>query len=64
VEIVAGANTGQRTTTGTDGAYQFYNLQTGTFTLRFSKTGFVTTERTFTLTGSQFNSLDVTLAAS
>ena len=63
VAVVSGPNSGRSATTGADGAYQFYDLQVGTFTVRITKTGYVTTERTFTLTGDHLNTLDVTLTA-
>jgi hypothetical protein len=61
VQIVSGPNTGRSTVTGSDGAYQLYDLELGTFRVQFSKPGYVTTERTFVLTGESFNSLDAFL---
>jgi hypothetical protein len=61
VRIVAGANAGRNTVTGSDGAYQLYDLEPGTFRVQFSKPGYVTTERTFVLTGESFNGLDAFL---
>jgi hypothetical protein len=62
VRIVDGPNADRTTTTGSDGAYQLYDLEPGTFTVRFSKPGYVTTDRSFTLTGDKFNDLSITLA--
>ena len=61
VEIVSGPNAGRVTSTGTSGAYQLYDLDLGTFTLRFTRAGYLTADRTYTLTGDHYNSLDVTL---
>jgi hypothetical protein len=61
VKIVKGPNAGRTTTTHDDGAYQIYDLQTGTFTVQFTKTGYATAERQFVLPGDRYNSLDVTL---
>ena len=64
VSIVDGPNAGRSTVTGPDGAYQLYDLEIGTFRVRFSRPGYVTVERTFVLTGESFNSLDVFLIRS
>lgn len=64
VTIVDGANANRRTTTGVDGAYQFYDLEPGTFTVRFSRNGYATLDQPFVLTGDKFNDLSVTLAKS
>ena len=61
VEIVAGANAGRATTSGSDGSYQLYDLEPGAFTVRFSKAGYRPAERFFVLTGETFNSLDARL---
>jgi hypothetical protein len=61
VEIVSGPNAGRTASTGTSGAYQLDDLDLGTFTLRFTRAGYLTADRTFTLTGDHYNSLDVTL---
>ena len=61
VEIVSGPNAGRTASTATSGAYQFSDLDLGTFTLRFTRAGYLTADRTFTLTGDHYNSLDVTL---
>jgi len=64
VAFVAGANAGRTGQTGTDGAYQIYDLQPGTFTVRFSKAGYRTREYEFTLPGDRFVSLDGRLTRS
>jgi hypothetical protein len=64
VRILNGPNTNRTATTGTDGAYQMYDLQVGTFTMQFSKAGYVTLNRSFTLTGDKFNDASVTLVRS
>src|SRR5262245_66529067 len=61
VEFVAGTNAGRTTQTGTDGAYQIYDLQPGTFTVRFSKAGYRSADYPFTLPGDRFVSLDARL---
>ena len=61
VEILDGANAGRSATTGNDGAYQLYDLQPGTFVVRFTRSGYATADRAFTLPGDRFNSLDVNL---
>ena len=61
VQVVSGTNAGRTASTGAVGAYQFYDLDIGAFTLRFTKSGYVSAERTFTLTGDHYNSLDVAL---
>ena len=64
VQILDSPNTNRTATTGTDGAYQMYDLQVGTFTMQFSKAGYVTLNRSFTLTGDRFNDASVTLVKS
>jgi Carboxypeptidase regulatory-like domain len=64
VTILDGANASRRTTTGIDGAYQFYDLEVGTFTVRFSRNGYTTLDQPFVLTGDKFNDLSVTLVKS
>ena len=64
VEFVAGANVGRTTQTGTDGAYQIYDLQPGTFTVRFSKVGYRSADYPFTLPGDRLVSLDARLTRS
>jgi hypothetical protein len=64
VQVLDGPNTGRTVTTGSDGAYQMYELQPGTFTVRFSRAGYVTTERPMALPGDRLVSLDATLARS
>jgi hypothetical protein len=64
VQVLDGPNTGRTVTTGSDGAYQMYELQPGTFRVRFSRAGYVTTERPVALPGDTLVSLDATLARS
>ena len=61
VQITDGPNANRLTTTGADGAYQLYDLELGTFTVRFTKSGYVSVTRTFTITGDKFNDLSVSL---
>jgi len=61
VQITDGPNANRSTTTGADGAYQLYDLEVGTFTIRFSKSGYASLTRTFTITGDKFNDLSVSL---
>lgn len=61
VQITDGANANRSTITGADGTYYFYDLEVGTFTVRFSKPGYATLTRTFTVTGDKFNDLSVGL---
>jgi hypothetical protein len=61
VRILDGTNAGRTTATGADGAYHLYDLEPQTFTIRFTKTGYTAAERTFTLPGDRFVSLDVAL---
>lgn len=61
VRIIEGPNTGRTATTGNDGAYQLYDLEPGTFTMQFSKTGYVTMQAPFTVTGDRFNDASVRL---
>ena len=64
VAFVAGANVGRTTQTGPDGAYQIYDLQPGTFTVRFSKAGYRSADYPFTLPGDRFVGLDARLTRS
>jgi hypothetical protein len=64
VRIIDGPNRGRFTSTGTDGAYQLYDLELGTFTVRFLKGGYVTRDLTYTITGDKFNGLDASLTRS
>jgi hypothetical protein len=64
VAFVAGANAGRTTQTGTDGAYQIYDLQPGSFTVRFSKAGYRSADYDFTLPGDRFVGLDARLTRS
>jgi hypothetical protein len=61
VEVRSGPNAGRAATTGEDGAYQLYDLETGSFVVRFTRAGYATTERTIDLPGDRFTSLDVSL---
>ena len=61
VDILDGPNAGRTATTGSDGAYQLYDLQPGTFRMRFAKAGYVTAEPTFYLPGDRYNGFDVRL---
>jgi Carboxypeptidase regulatory-like domain len=61
VRILDGPNANRSTTTGTDGAYQLYDLELGTFTIQFSNSGYVTLNTPFTLTGDKFNDASVKL---
>jgi hypothetical protein len=63
VRILDGPNA-NRTATSTDGAYQIYDLEPGTFTIRFSKPGYVTVDRVAVLPGNRFTSLDVEMVRS
>ena len=58
VRIVGGPNAGRTTTTGTDGAYQLYDLEPGALTVVFSKPGFATVSFLYSLPGDRFVSLD------
>jgi Carboxypeptidase regulatory-like domain/Bacterial Ig-like domain (group 2) len=64
VRILDGPNANRTTTTGSDGAYQLYDLELGTFTMRFSRSGYATVDRPFTLTGDKFNDASATLVRS
>jgi carboxypeptidase family protein len=64
VLILDGANSGRTTTVRPDGAYLMVELQPGTFTVRFSRAGYVTKDLTFTPTGDRLLSLDATLPRS
>ena len=61
VLVLDGPNANRMATSGQDGAYQMYELQLGTFTVRFSKPGYVTVNRTAFLSGDKFTGLDVQL---
>ena len=63
VTFVAGANAGRIAQT-TDGAYQIYDLQPGTFAVRFSKAGYRSADYAFTLPGDRIVSLDARLTRS
>jgi hypothetical protein len=64
VSILDGPNSGRTTSTHRDGAYQLYELQPGTFRVRFSRSGYVTSDRPFTLPGDRLVSLDAALTRS
>jgi hypothetical protein len=38
---------------------QLYDLQPGSFVVRFTRSGYATADRAFTLPGNRFNALDV-----
>ena len=62
VLVLDGANSGRTTTVRTDGAYEMDELQPGTFTVRFSFSGYATTDLQATLPGDRLTSLDATLS--
>ena len=61
VLVLDGPNANRAATSGADGAYQMYELQLGTFKVRFSKPGYATVDRTAFLSGDKFTSLDAQL---
>jgi hypothetical protein len=61
VQILDGPNANRTAVTGADGAYQLYDLEVGTFSVRFTKPGYASVTRTFTITGDKFNDLSVSL---
>ena len=61
VQILDGPNANRTTITGADGAYQLYDLELGTFSVRFTKQGYSSVTLTFTITGDKFNDLSVSL---
>jgi hypothetical protein len=61
VLVLDGANSGRTTTVRPDGAYGMDELQPGTFTVRFSRAGYITTDLMATLPGDKLVSLDATL---
>lgn len=61
VAFVAGENAGRTGETGPEGAYQIYDLQPGSFTIRFSKAGYSSADYFFTLPGDRIVSLDARL---
>jgi hypothetical protein len=61
VRILDGPNANRMTSSGPDGAYQMYELAIGTFTVRFSKAGYLTLDRTAFLSGDNFTGLDAQL---
>ena len=58
--ITAGTNANRSTTTNRSGAYSLSSLQTGTFTVSFSKSGYDAATRSVTLNGS--TTLNVSLS--
>jgi hypothetical protein len=64
VLVLDGANSGKTTTVRSDGAYLIVELQPGTFTVRFSRAGYVTTDLKVTLPGDKLVGLDATLPRS
>jgi hypothetical protein len=64
VRILDGPNAGRTANTATSGAYQFYGLDLGTFTVRFTRSGYMTLDRSYTLTGDKLNSLSVSMVKS
>lgn len=52
-------STGQSTTTGNNGAFTFTNLQAGSYSLQFSKTGYNTNSRTVNVIAGQSYQCDV-----
>ena len=61
VQILDGPNANRTTITGADGAYQLYDVELGTFSVRFTKQGYSSVTVTFTITGDKFNDLSVSL---
>ena len=61
VVVLDGPNANRATVTGPDGAYQLYDLQPGSFTVRFSRAGYTTKDAAYTLTGRTFNNLSLEL---
>lgn len=64
VRILDGPNANRSVTGGPEGAYQIYELEPGTFTVQFSKTGYITSTLGVTLPGDRFVSLDARLTPS
>lgn len=67
VEPLAGVTvsiqtTGQSTTTGSDGTYSFTNLQPGSYSLQFTKTGYNTTMRNVNVVAGLAYQCDVQLS--
>ena len=61
VRILDGPNMNRTSSSGADGAYQMYDLELGTFTVRFTKTGYNTLDQSVTLSGDKFTGLDAQL---
>jgi hypothetical protein len=53
MEILNGPNAGRRTTTSSSGSFYMDNLQDGQFTIRLSKTGYMTAEYVWWIPGGQ-----------
>src|SRR5205085_3210436 len=49
VAVTDGGNAGRSTTTGGDGTYALSTLQQGNFTVRFSRSGFISIDQSVTL---------------
>lgn len=54
--------TGQSTTTGSDGAYIFTDVQPGSYSLQFSKSGYTTNSRSVTVVAGNNNKCDIQLS--
>ena len=61
VRVLDGPNTNRTVTGGADGAYQMYELEPGTFTVQFSKAGYMTSTLGAFLPGDRFVSLDAVM---
>ena len=61
VRVLDGPNANRLVVGGSDGAYQMYELEPGTFTVQFSKPGYVTSTLRASLPGDRFVSLDARL---
>lgn len=55
-------STGQSTTTGSNGAFTFINMQPGSYSLQFSKAGYNTNSRTVTVVAGNENQCDVQMS--
>ena len=55
-------SSGQSTTTGSDGAFTFTNLQAGSYSLQFSKSGYNTNSRTVNVIAGQSYRCDVQMS--
>lgn len=59
---VAIASTGQSTTTGSNGAFTFTNLQAGSYSLQFTKSGYITNTRNVRVVAGQTYQCDVQMS--